>query len=444
MSEQLERIDGMGDARLVTTGQTAAVAAAAREASEWRGQLVLAREFPRDEAKAREGALESCARPEFAMKEDGTPKAIYAYKRGSSTVSGPGVVLARELARRWGNLRFGIEELPEEDPSMVHLRATATDCETNVRVIHEDRFSKRIQRKGQGWIEPDERDLRELKNRRGAFLARNCLLQLLPPDLVDAAVARVRETMALAAGGELVKDRKGTVLKITAAFSKLGVVRGQLDTFIGGNLDEVTPEQLADLKGAYTSIADGAASVAALFPPAESEGVTALRARIAELEAKASADPFAGAAVEQAPAKAEPEPEAKPLTDQQKASLREQLRLGDERAAAQRSAPTPTPAISRQPGDDDFSDDVPQTAPDAPGSTNGTEEQSIPLPDAAPAAAPRTKLELQAAVKGAEAKLGRDRAKALREAHQIEGLSIATAPELAAYLAALEAETAAV
>jgi hypothetical protein len=439
MTAMMERIgDG---AMLSPTAQVGAVAAASRELGELRGSLLLAREFPRDEMKARAGALESCSRPEFCMKEDGTAKAIYSYKRGQSTVSGPGVVLARELARRWGNLRFGIQELPEEDPTMVHLRAQAMDMETNLQVVHEDRFSKKIQRKGQGWVEPDERDLRELKNRRGAFLARNCLLQLLPPDLVDLSVSRIHETMTLAAAGDLRKDRAGTILKLLARFSGIGVVRAQIEAFIGAPLDDLTAEQRTDLLGAYQSIADNVQSVGAVFPTAEPDGAAALRARIAELEAKATnakADPFEarvkvepandatppetaqggpnGGAVEQAPV----------LSEQTKAALREQLKLGDQRA------PTPGPAF----GDPDPAEqaairaaEMAEAAQDAPGSTSGAVVRSP---------APLTKAELQAAITTLEVGMERSARQALRDAAGIKGLSIATVAELAAYLEELE------
>ncbi len=61
--------------------------------------------------------------------------------------------------------------------------------DTTIKVTHvhdmeiDDTFRKKIQRKRDGqtvWVTPDERDLRELTNKRGAILERNCLLKLQP------------------------------------------------------------------------------------------------------------------------------------------------------------------------------------------------------------------------------------------------------------------------
>ena len=45
------------------------------------------------------------------------------------------------------------------------------------------------------WTVPDERDLRELTNRRGAICVRNAILALVPPDLVEDAMATADQTL---------------------------------------------------------------------------------------------------------------------------------------------------------------------------------------------------------------------------------------------------------
>jgi hypothetical protein len=261
----------------------AAAGVVAREAAMVRGQMMMAREFPRDFQRAWELAMQSCERPAFA---DG---ALYAFPRGGKTVSGPSVKLARELARQWANLAFELAELPDEDPKQVHLRATARDLETNVSVAREDRFLRAIQRRGQqatSWVEPDERDLRELKNRRGAILIRNCLLELMPSDLVDAAVDACRATTARAAEGELGRAKAKTIKALIQTFAQLGVTENQLETYLGGPVADISPEQLADLRATYTAIEEGVKTAASIFPPtggAKSSAITEdLQRKIAE------------------------------------------------------------------------------------------------------------------------------------------------------------------
>jgi hypothetical protein len=318
----------------------AAVGTAMREAAELRGQIMLARELPRDEEKARAMALLSCARPEFCASEDGKPKAIYVFPRGKETISGPGVKLAREIARLWGNLRYGVQVIPNSDPKKVHIRAQALDLQTNTQVYSEE-FSKLHQRKGNtgtAWVEPDERDLRELTARHMAFAERNCLLKIVPPDLIEACVDRCKQTMAMSASGELLKDRKGTVVRIIASFARIGVLPAQLDAFIGGKLDDVTAEQVADLRGALQAIQDGERSAEGIFPSAESDGAAALRARIAELEAKAAtaeADPFTPATAEPTPAPTTAEPTAEPSAAEQAEIHRLEMAAAGEPVAEQ-------------------------------------------------------------------------------------------------------------
>ncbi|MBU0906702.1 MAG: hypothetical protein KKE05_00940, partial [Nanoarchaeota archaeon] len=145
---------------------------------EVQGSIIIAKKFPRNEDQTFARLMKTCDRTSFAEK------AVYSYPRGGQTISGPSVNLAREAARLWGNLEYGLLVIRDDENSR-HIRAWAWDKETNTKTFAEDSFEKLIFRKGKGNIKPDERDLRELTNRRGAILIRNCLLQLLPRDLVE-------------------------------------------------------------------------------------------------------------------------------------------------------------------------------------------------------------------------------------------------------------------
>src|SRR5690625_3214268 len=79
--------------------EVGAASAVAREEAELKGAIFLAREFPRDEFKAYNQIVKTCARPNFAEN------ALYSFPRGGQTVKGPSVQLAREIARCWGNIR---------------------------------------------------------------------------------------------------------------------------------------------------------------------------------------------------------------------------------------------------------------------------------------------------------------------------------------------------
>lgn len=244
---------GFADDKVATATSAGVVAAHHREESELQAMFTVSNSLGRSELDGYNRAMSSCERPAFA---DGT---TYNFPRGGKTISGPSVKLARELARVWGRIAFDLRVVDIND-DQVHIRAVALDLVHVTRIAMEDKFSKKIQRKRNGqtlWVEPDERDLRELINRRGAILVRNCLLQVLPPDLVEDAVAKAKATLVDAASGDLQKNRADVVKAVIASFDKVGVKQVQLEEHIGSPMAKMTPTQCQDLRGIYQSLVDG-------------------------------------------------------------------------------------------------------------------------------------------------------------------------------------------
>lgn len=226
----------------------------AREEAEMKTAIVLARSNPRNEHAAFAKIMGSCGRISFA---DG---ALYSFPRGNQQVTGPNIQMARELARCWGNMRFGLR-IVTEDANQVHIKGYAYDLESNNYIEAEDKFAKKIQRKqrdgSSAWVTPDERDLRELINRRGAICVRNAILQLMPPDIVDDAVAKVQETMRKAANGELERDRPATIKKMVMSFAEVHVTAEMIAAKLGHPIDIINDAEFADLRTVYASIRDG-------------------------------------------------------------------------------------------------------------------------------------------------------------------------------------------
>lgn len=80
-----------------------------RAAAEVQAAVVVAQQCPRNIQQAVAEMRESCRQPYLAER------AFYRYGRGGSTVTGPSVHLARELARCWGNIQYGLVELRRDD-----------------------------------------------------------------------------------------------------------------------------------------------------------------------------------------------------------------------------------------------------------------------------------------------------------------------------------------
>lgn len=234
----------------ISETQAGALSAVARAEAEIKAAIVVAKRFPRDEQAAHLKIMKSCDRVSFAEE------AMYAFPRGAETVEGPSVSMARELARCWGNIRFGLRIVTEDDERL-HITGYSYDAETNTLVEMEDKFAKLIFRKRSGWVKPDERDLRELMNRRGAICVRNAILQLIPRDIVEDAVARCKETMVKAAKGQMKQDPKAVIRTMVEKFDGLSVTIAMLEKKLGHAIDITTAEEIAELRGIWKSISDG-------------------------------------------------------------------------------------------------------------------------------------------------------------------------------------------
>jgi hypothetical protein len=167
---------------------------------------------------------------------------------------------ARELARLWGNIRYGLRVVSLTDES-VHIRGFAVDLETNSQSEYEDQFKRLVQRKQRDgetrWVEPDERDLRELIGRRGAILIRNAILSLLPPDLIESALATADKTLRGVASGELKSSREDVIKHLVGRFDNLGVSVAMLEGYLGHALADANADEVTELKGIGKSLADG-------------------------------------------------------------------------------------------------------------------------------------------------------------------------------------------
>lgn len=243
-SEEIAKVTQViGDTEIGASGGALAARAEVEMA------MLSARRVPRDEDNAFQKIIRSCRRPRFAENVE------YRFPRGGKQVSGPSVYLLREIAKAWGNLQYGFR-VTQDDAEARTIRGYAWDLETNTRVELEDSFKKLIQRRISGetrWIAPDERDLRELTNRRGAILVRECIRGLIPQDYIDAAVEQAAETLR----ADIADDPDGARKKIIAGFDKLNVKPAALKSFLGIPLEQASPAQLAELRAIYESIRDG-------------------------------------------------------------------------------------------------------------------------------------------------------------------------------------------
>lgn len=224
-----------------------AQASASREMEEVKGQIFMAKSYPRNVFEAERRIMDSCKRPSLAGA------AMYSYPRGGTKVTGPSIRLAEVLAQNWGNLSFGIKELEQRDGESVAM-AYCWDQETNVRqekifvVKHAIGTKKGLKQLS------DPRDIYEKVANDGARRLRACILGIIPGDIVDLAVEECTKTLAGQNKGPL-KERIANALNLFK--NTYGVTQEMIETKFGYNANSFSEFDLVELVKIHNSLKDG-------------------------------------------------------------------------------------------------------------------------------------------------------------------------------------------
>ena len=217
-----------------------------RAISEVQSMMFVAKQFPRDEIAAYNKVMLACQRKEFAEK------ATYSYPRAGSTISGPSIRLAEEIARCWGNIDFGIKELSQKDGESEML-AYAWDLETNVRSSQNFMVQHVSDTRSGPKKLTAQRDIYENNANNAGRRLRARILAIVPPDLVNAAVDECKRTIAGKNDTPIVDRAKNMIM----AFSKVGVNQPAIEEKLGHSVENITIDELVEYKGILNSIKDG-------------------------------------------------------------------------------------------------------------------------------------------------------------------------------------------
>lgn len=232
-------------------GGALAQASASREMEEVKGQIFMAKQFPRNVFQAEQRVLDTCRRPALAQV------AMYQYPRGGQRVTGPSIRLAEAIAQNWGNLSYGIQELEQREGESV-AKAFCWDLETNVR--QEKVFTVKHSMKAKGSIKKleDPRDIYEKVANDGARRLRSCILGVIPGDIIDKAIVQCHETLAGNSQGPL-KDRIANALRSYKENHR--VTQEMIEAKFGYNADSFTEYDYVELINIFNSLRDGLSKV---------------------------------------------------------------------------------------------------------------------------------------------------------------------------------------
>lgn len=232
-----------------------------RAVAEVHAAIVVAQQVPRNTTRAERDMERACARKELAAK------AFFRFRRGGEQISGETVQLARELARCWGNIQYGLTELRRDDGyGQSEMQAWAWDVETNARasttfIVPHRR--DRSQEKGGPVTLTDMRDIYENNANHGARRLREMIFAVLPVWYIAAAVEACYETLAKGEDGAALSTDRAV-----AEFGRLGIKAEHLEQKLGAPRSVWTARDMAELRVIYDSITRGEVRKEDEFPAA--------------------------------------------------------------------------------------------------------------------------------------------------------------------------------
>lgn len=230
----------------------------ARAVAEVQAAVTVARNCPRDLDRIIADVKNTCSRLPVAER------AFYAVdNRGS----GASVHLARELARIYGNLDYGVRELRRDDEAgESEVEAFCWDQEQNVRTRRSFQVPHaRMRGRGRDRARVPLVDLTDvyLNNQNiGARAVRECIYAVLPDWIKALAEETCRATLAHGDGKPLAER----IAAMLGAFDKLGISQAQLETRSGKTRNRWTPDDLGRLAIDYQSITSDGIDPESIFP----------------------------------------------------------------------------------------------------------------------------------------------------------------------------------
>lgn len=241
-STALDRIGQANAALAPTATSQATVVEQSRAIAEVQAMVTVAQRIPRDMTRAIGNMQDSCGRLGLANR------AFYTVpNRGT----GPSVHLARELARIWGNIQYGVHELRRDDAAGVsEVQAFAWDLETNTRSTRTF-IAPHARMKGkERQALTDLNDIYLSNQNVGARAVRECLFTVLPTWFTEEAQDLARRTLEHGEG----KPLKERIAEMIAAFSGLGITPDRMESKLGKKRSAWTAGDVAQMAISYTSI----------------------------------------------------------------------------------------------------------------------------------------------------------------------------------------------
>lgn len=229
-----------------------------RAAAEVHAAILVAQQCPRNEQAALGSMGDACKMKALAER------AFFRFSRGGSPVSGPSVHLARELARCWGNIQYGVAELSRDDEhGQSEMQAYAWDVQTNTRSVHVFIVPHKRDKRGGPESLTDMRDIYENNANNGARRVREAIFAVLPVWFVEQAKSSCQDTLKREDDGKSIHQR---IAEVIDWFGWLGVREEQIVAKLGRASNRWDHQDVANLGVIFRSIKAGEISKDDEFP----------------------------------------------------------------------------------------------------------------------------------------------------------------------------------
>lgn len=225
-----------------------------RSIMEVQAAVVVAQQIGRDEGQARDRVIQACSNTALAESAE------YSYKVGSTLVEGPTIRLIEMIARNWGNIQFGVNEL-EITKEYTKYEAYCWDMLSNTRASMTVTQSHVRHTRSGSTLLKSPKEIYEYVTSYSMRRLRKCIEQVIPSDLVDEAKEACRKTLTKTNITPL-SDRIEIMVE---RFEKYKVTAKMIETFTGHSIESTSESELIKLFRIYNSLKDKVGEVKDYF-----------------------------------------------------------------------------------------------------------------------------------------------------------------------------------
>lgn len=230
--------------------------------------ISTAKAFPRNIQRAKKNAIDI-----VTMDEATAEVCNYTLPRGSKSITGPSVHLAKILAQCWGNLRMEAKVV-DISATQVTSEGVCFDLENNIAMKasvkksimqHETKWVNGKSVKTGRMIRMNDDMITMIGNAINSIALRNAIFSVIPRPIIDSAYNAALKTITgdLSDDDKLKKKARTVVNKLMATFN---VTEEQVLSVINkASVDFITAEDVAVLIGIGTAIKEGDSTVETAF-----------------------------------------------------------------------------------------------------------------------------------------------------------------------------------